>query len=273
MAVNDNKNKNSMASLRDQAYERIRSKIILGRLAPGNQISEPKLAEMLGLGRTPVREAIQQLESEGLVERMPRRGTMVRVPERSDIVDLYELREGLEGYAVMLATERISPGNLARLRTLCEQMRTIADELKKSGKKALTGPLMRRFLAADMGFHMLLISATNNQHIIKIISDSHVMSRIFGTPRQLHTLDIVETAYRVHSDILEAVESVDPEKARLLTMQHIHQSRVESLAHFDRQQPVAKKPADDVFKDLPLPAVLIEEFERMNLVMDDAEGE
>jgi len=139
--------------------------MLLGRLSAGSQISEPKLAKMLGIGRTPVREAIQQLQVEGLVERVPRRGTVVRVPKRMDIVDLYELREGLEGYSVKLSARRISSEDLATLRSLCNQIRTIAEEMEKTGRRALDGSGMHRFLAADMGYHLLLISSTGNRHI------------------------------------------------------------------------------------------------------------
>jgi DNA-binding GntR family transcriptional regulator len=249
-------------SLRDQAYQRIRGKMVLGRLASGSQISEPKLVEMLGIGRTPVREAIQQLEVEGLVERIPRKGTVVRVPNRDDIVDLYELREGLESFAVRLATRRISAPELVRLRALCKQLKLIANETIARGESVLSAEEMRQFLAADMSFHLLLINATGNQHIMKIVSDSHVMSQIFGTTRQEHNLDVVQATYRIHSDILEAVASGDGETAASLMIRHIRRSLCESLEHFFQQ--VEQMPTDhDLLMDLPLPEELLKEIRRI----------
>jgi DNA-binding GntR family transcriptional regulator len=255
--------------LRDEAYGQIRQKMVLGELPGGSELSEPMLAEMLGISRTPVREALQQLEVEGFVERTPRRGTVVRVPEKRDIVDLYELREALESHAVMLAAERRTPDDLTRLHTLCTEMNSVADQLEQSGESVLTGPMMRRFLAADMGFHMLLIHSTGNRHLMKIVGDSHVMSRIFGTARQAHNLKIVQTAYRVHRDILRAVENSESAKARELMILHIEQSLHEALEHFEAKQPEDAR-AERVVNDLPLPFDLLDEFKRIGLDLGDA---
>ena len=255
-------------SLRNQAYEQIRGKLVSGRLAAGSQISEPKLAKMLGIGRTPVREAIQQLQVEGLVERMPRRGTIVCVPDRKDIVDLFELREGLESYAVTLATQRIRSDGVARLRKLCGELQTIAEELRESGERSLSGLMMRRFLAADMGFHLLLIGATGNKRIVKIVSDSHVMSRIFGTSRQEHSLEVVEKTFALHSEILDAVEKSDGERARQRMLDHIRLSLKETLEHYNHLSPTEEAAADSLQK-LPMPIELLDEFERIELAIED----
>jgi len=256
------------SSLRDQAYQSIRKKMLMGRLSAGSQISEPKLAKMLGIGRTPVREAIQQLQVEGLVERVPRRGTVVRVPKRMDIVDLYELREGLEGYAVTLSSRRIATEDLEMLRSLCNQLSTIAEEMEKSGQRALDGAGMHQFLAADMGFHLLLISSTGNRHIMKVISDSHVMSQIFRSARQEHTLEVVQSAYQFHNDIMEAVARSDSEQAQSLMVQHIRRSLREALEHYDRQEVHAKTDGDSLQK-LPMPRELLEEIDRIDLPAKD----
>jgi len=259
-------------SLRDQAYQRIRGKMVLGRLASGSQISEPKLVEMLGIGRTPVREAIQQLEVEGLVERIPRKGTIVRVPNRDDIIDLYELREGLESFAVRLATRRIGALELVRLRALCNQLKQVADETIARDETILNAEGMCRFLAADMSFHLLLINATGNRHIMKIVSDSHVMSQIFGTARQEHNLEVVQATYQNHREILEAVASADTQTASALMVRHIRRSMCESLEHYFQQ--AEQVPADgDLLKDLPLPEELLMEISRVESSTEDISTE
>jgi DNA-binding GntR family transcriptional regulator len=257
-------------SLRDQAYQRIRGKMVLGGLASGSQISEPKLVEMLGIGRTPVREAIQQLEVEGLVERTPRKGTVVRVPNRDDIVDLYELREGLESFAVRLATQRISATELMRLHAVCIQLKRIAEETASQGETILSDDGMRRFLAADMSFHLLLINAAGNRHIMKLVSDSHVMSRIFSTERQEHTLDIVRAAFQIHSDIFEAVASADANKAAALMVRHIRQSLCEALEHYFQQAEQVQS-TSDLLMDLPLPEELLREINRIESLKENFE--
>lgn len=255
-------------SLRDQAYQSIRKRMLMGRLSAGSQISEPKLAKLLGIGRTPVREAIQQLQVEGLVERVPRRGTVVRVPKRMDFVDLYELREGLEGYAVALAAKRISSEDLELLRSLYLQMGTIAEEMESSGLRVLKGPKLQTFKTADMGFHLQLINATGNRHIMKVISDSHVMSQIFGSTRDEHSLDVVQLAAKMHGEIYEAVARSDGEMAATLMTQHIRRSLRESLEYFDRQEIRDSSDATGLQR-LPLPRELLEELERINTPVDE----
>ncbi len=260
------------SSLRDQAYQSIRKKMLMGRLSAGSQISEPKLAKLLGIGRTPIREAIQQLQVEGLVERVPRRGTVVRVPKRIDFVDLYELREGLEGYAVALAAKRICSEDLELLRSLYMQMASIAEEMESSGLRVLKGPKLQSFKAADMGFHLQLINATGNRHIMKVISDSHVMSHIFGSTRDEHTLDVVQMAAKMHGEIYEAVARSDGDMAATLMKQHIRRSLRESLEYFDRQE-VRDNSGNKGLQRLPLPPELLQELERINLPVGDIDEE
>ena len=258
------------SSLRDQAYQSIRKKMLMGRLAAGSQISEPKLAKMLGIGRTPVREAIQQLQVEGLVERIPRRGTVIRVPKRIDIVDLYELREGLEGYAVALAAKRIGSEDLELLRSLYMQMTMIAEEMENDGVRTLEGAKLQSFKAADMGFHLQLINATGNRHIMKVISDSHVMSQIFGSTRDTHSLDVVQMAAKMHGEIYEAVARSDGEMAAALMTQHIRRSLRETLEFFDRQE-IRDDSGRTGLQKLPLPPELLQELERIEICSDEAE--
>ncbi|MDZ7618824.1 MAG: GntR family transcriptional regulator, partial [Patescibacteria group bacterium] len=80
-------------SLFQQAYSRIQEEILRGELPPGGRVSEISLAKQLGLGRAPVREALRQLQNDGVMRQIPRYGTVVRMPRRRDVIDIYELRE------------------------------------------------------------------------------------------------------------------------------------------------------------------------------------
>jgi len=100
----------------------------------------------------------------------------------------------------------------------------------------LNATLMRRVLSADLGFHMVLLRASGNRRLMKIIADSRVLTRIFGTPRQEHDLAILEETYRYHSGILAAVKRGQADRARQLMAEHIGASMREALESYDRAQ-------------------------------------
>jgi DNA-binding GntR family transcriptional regulator len=239
--------------LRQQAYEFIQEEIVSGHLAVGSQVSELSLARQIGISRTPVREAIGRLVHEGLLEQVPRYGTIVRTPQRRDIIELYELREALEGYAVGQAAERISANDLAMLARLCDAIKRIGGRLRRSGKRALEADMMEQFLAADLAFHMVIVRAAGNGRLLKIVSESRVLTRVIGMKRQEHTAAVVEGTYRYHSRILRALRRRDARAARELLVNHIDHSKQEALAAFD--QPTLDQ-------ELVLPIGMTAELER-----------
>ena len=217
--------------LQERAYRLILDRIVRGSLPPGGRLSEPDLAQEIGISRTPVRDAVTQLQCEGLIERKPRYGTFVRELNENDIRELYELREGLESFAAGLAAERISEGDLQRLEGLLEKTGDIADSLKQSGAEELSGGPMRTFLAADMGFHAIIIQAAGNFRITKIIAQSHILSGIFSRQRISHRLGLVRKVVKSHSLILKALENHDPKAASDQVASHIRQSKQNSLMY------------------------------------------
>ena len=90
-------------TLRQQAYLRLRERLVSGELRAGMQLSEPDLAKQLGMSRTPVREALRQMENEGLIDYAPRFGAMVRAADRDELAEMYAVREALESYAAAQA--------------------------------------------------------------------------------------------------------------------------------------------------------------------------
>ena len=242
--------------LRDQAYKHIHGKLLAGELPAGHVVSEHSLAREIGISRTPVREAIQRLEQEGILEQVPRYGTIVRRPERRDLEELYQLREALEPYAVGHAAGHLSTEDLNTLSKLCDEIRTIATGLKKAPRAGLDATLMRRVLSADLGFHMVLLRASGNRRLMKIIADSRMLTRIFGTPRQEHDLAVLEETYRFHSEILEAVKKGHAEHAQQLMADHIRASTREALDSYDHAQATPDRSSlplglpDDLLADL-----------------------
>jgi DNA-binding GntR family transcriptional regulator len=235
-------------SLAQKAYEHLQEGVLSGRLRSGEVISEAALAKELGISRTPVGEAIRQLVREGLVEQVPRYGTIVRSIDRRELTDLYEMREALESYAAAKAAETISEPMLERLSQFCDVMAAIARELKEAGASELDEPSLRRFLAADMAFHMLIIEASGNRRMIEVVKNMRTMSRIFRMRRAPHQLEVVHKAYEYHMRILKALRSRDAESARRAMLEHIAAGKAETLSQLKPSRPKAE---GDVLDELP----------------------
>jgi DNA-binding GntR family transcriptional regulator len=222
-------------SLQHKAYAFIQQQILQGRLPAGAALSEVSLARQVGVSRTPVREAIGQLVAEGFLERIPGRGVVVVQLTREDLIELYELREALEVYAISkLARQRPSPAELAAVREICDQIRQMAEELRRSGRDRLNDAEMQAFLATDLKFHLLLLRLAGNRRIMKVVADTRLLTRIFSYRREGHDVPQLESIYRYHSEILDAVEAGDAAAAMDKLGEHIRVSRQERLAAYDR---------------------------------------
>jgi DNA-binding GntR family transcriptional regulator len=248
----------SRNSLRHRAYQHIQRKILCGELLAGHVVSENGLAKEMGMSRTPVREAIRHLEHEGVLKQVPRYGTVVRTLSRRDLMELYELREALEPFAVAQAAGRVGDGDLKLLERLCNEIRAVAAAVRQSRRTTPDDAMMSRLLAADLGFHMVLLRNSGNRRMMKIIGDSRLLTGIFGTPRQEHGLDVLDETYRFHTRILKAVRDGDADKARAAMTEHIRASKEEALGHFDRAQ-TERSPHDT---PLVLPDDVLEDLKR-----------
>lgn len=140
--------------IKDELVDAIRQEIISGGLRPGQKLSESRLAERYGVSRTPVREAIKQLEIEDFVSVERRRGTFVKAMSLSDAMDLYEVREGLEGVAARLCAQRADNTLVAQLDEITRQM---ADLVAADDRSA--------YLDADRELHALIFSGANNRRL------------------------------------------------------------------------------------------------------------
>ncbi|MCS7316440.1 MAG: GntR family transcriptional regulator [Bryobacterales bacterium] len=244
-------------SLHQKAYAFIQQQILAGRLTAGTAISEVALARQIGVSRTPVREAIGQLVAEGFLERIPGRGVVVVQPTREDLIELYELREALEVYAVgKVARHRPSSAELGVLREACDEIRRMADRLRHSGRERLNDAEMQAFLATDLKFHMLLLRLAGNRRIMKVVADTRLLTRIFSYRREGHDAGQLESIHRYHSQVLDAVQAGDPELAMERLREHIHVSRQERLEAYDRWER-----EHELQRVVPLPAALLQPAE------------
>jgi DNA-binding GntR family transcriptional regulator len=220
-------------SYRQQVYQLLVRKITNGELPAGVPLYEVPLAREFGVSRTPVREAIGQLVSEGVLHEIGGRGTIVVEPTRQDIVELYQLREALETYAVgMLASRGLVSQDLEAIEKNLAETLAIRAELEQTGKPALEGDLLQRFVTSDMRFHMHLLHAAGNRRFIKVISNTRLLIRIFTFRREHHTAELLNHVHAYHRQILDAVVKKDVETATRVMREHIRLSLEERLAEY-----------------------------------------
>jgi DNA-binding GntR family transcriptional regulator len=222
-------------SVRMKAYQLIQHKIASGELRAGTLLSELAISKELGSSRTPIREAAGQLLAEGLLELSPGGGLVVTQLSRQGIIDLYELREALEVFAVgRAAREGVRPADKQRLESLMDETQILIKELKSTGKPELNAEQMKRFTVADLGFHAMLIRLASNARILKVVNDTRLMIRIFAIQRSGHRRDELERIYRQHRAILQAVLNHNEDDAKRLLAEHIQASSRERLDEFDQ---------------------------------------
>lgn len=225
-------------SIRQRAYIHIQRCITSGQLKAGSTVSEVELARELGSSRTPVREALRQLSAEGLLEPSPTGGNIVVQLTREDIIDLYELREALELYAVgKIVRLGVRQDELDRLQKLVDGFLSLREELAASGDHAITlnAEQMNRFIAYNLSFHARLMSMARNFRMQKVINDTGLLIRIFTRYRRGHDAALLDHFYREHQNLLDAVASGDQERAMRLVSEHIRSGQHDRLEDFDHE--------------------------------------
>lgn len=224
-------------SRRRVAYDYILQRITSGQIAAGDPLSEIPLANEIGVSRTPVREAINQLVAEGILQEIPGRGAGLAEPTKRDIIELYELREALEVYSVGQSAKRgIRDKELETLGKLVDEVRESRELLEASGKKVLTGELLKRFVNADLRFHVLLLESAGNERIAKLGGDTRLLIRIFTMRREHHTAPLLEQIHAYHRGILEAVRAGNAPEAMRLLGEHIRLSLEERLDEYESRR-------------------------------------
>ena len=244
----------STLSARDRAYQLIQQKIVAGELTGGSRVSEVALAKELGSSRTPIREAIALLVSGGVLEQTSHKGTIVTDLTRQDIIELYELREALEVYAVgKVAHNSIAGADRDRLAGFVEEIRLLREELITSGHSTLNSHQMKVFMAADFSYHTLLLRLAENRRILKVVRDTRLLIRIFSLRRQGHNAAQLEQIHRFHKEILDLVLQKNAVTATSALAEHIRLSqreRLEEFDHWERESSLTE--SLPTYMDLPL---------------------
>ena len=209
-------------SLAQQAFERLEGAIMRGELAPGARISEADIARQFGISRGPLREAMGRLEGRKLVERTTNVGARVVSLAPDDLLELYTVREALEGMACRLAAERIRPKDLRTLGDMLHRHEADRDVLRGVAYVQAKG---------DQDFHFKIASLSGNRKLISLLCDElYSLLRLYrlrfsavpGRPQQ---------ALQEHFDILEALRGGDPDAAEAAMRRHVRNSRDNLLLH------------------------------------------
>ncbi len=203
----------------DAAYWAIRDALRTGVITPGDRLIELDLAAALGMSRTPIREALRRLEVERLIENGPRRGFVVPTATIEDLVEIFEIREVLEGLAARRAAQRMGPAEVAALAEAVGRM-----------EQALDADDLTGLSEASARFHRLLRSGSKHGRLpalIALLGDSY---------RSLGALELaperVDAAVAEHRAIVAAISGHDGEAAERLTREHArHALQAQILAH------------------------------------------
>ena len=194
-------------TLRERIVETIRNAIVNGQLAPGTRIAEPELADKFGISRTPIREAFRQLESEGFITVVPRKGAIVASLSPQDISDFYDLKMVLEGYAARCAVKTLKEGDLTKMETVNRQIEAAAK------KKDL-----RRLLDLHNEFHDIFLKACGNEKLHSIIQGMVMQFQryrlVLAMPGR------IEGSIRQHQEIVEAFRKKDGHLAESLVQKN-----------------------------------------------------
>ena len=224
----------SAETLKRRAYDIIQTKLLEGELRAGDMVSEQALANEIGISRTPVREAIGQLQSEGLFDKKPRSGTVVRLPDCHELSDLYDVREALESHAAGKAATLLKRDDLVALSRLHSVLKALAKEMKTQRLEYLNEAMLHRFFKADIGFHLLIVRATHNARALQIVSEFRVIQRVFEYERMAHGPRLVESAVAQHGAILDALKNGKSKAAHDAMAQHIRSSKEYAMQSFER---------------------------------------
>ena len=199
----------------EKAYNAVRDGVIAGRFAPSRRITEQEVAEVAGVSRTPVREALRRLHAEGVVDFRPNQGAMVTAWSDDDLDEIFELRSMLESHAARRAAQRATTEQIAALRALAEQ-RTDSP----------AGPTNRGLRLCDPNdeFHRALQAAAGSTRL------THALSAVLEAPLSLKASDCITSedvlrAQGHHLEIVRALEVRDGEWAASVMRSHIQSAR------------------------------------------------
>ena len=199
-------------SLGGRVFQTIREDILNGKYKENEELRENTLGKELGVSRTPVREALRQLELEGLVSIIPNRGAYVTGISHKDIWDIYKIRSLLEGLCARWAAEHIKE---AQLEELEETIFLSEYQMKKE-----SGFNLEQVASLDTRFHAILYEASDSRILSHVLTDFHNYVQA-ARKSSIVSEDRARNSIREHRQILRAIRDRDPDMAEQLANEHI----------------------------------------------------
>lgn len=212
------------SNLTNLAYDSIKEYILEGQLDETSRLTEEFLSTQLGISKSPIREALNRLEAEGLIRIEPRKGAYLRLLSPDEVTDLYDLREALETHAVR--TAKLSPALIAELHKSIRRQRAFL----KANDRA-------HYIEEDVHFHAELAQATKNKPLCAVLEN--IQNQIWISRRSSYNLSS-SSAPDHHTAIVDALEANDREKAESAMRSHIQTVRCR-LVEFMETHRVAER--------------------------------
>lgn len=200
--------KKKTGSLTEKVYAMLRTEILTCVLEPGKEVSEAELAGRFEVSKTPVREALATLRSEGLVRTFPRRGYQIVPVTFGDMNELFDLRTILEAGAAELACKRITEAEIDNLTKLADVVYDRSEQ-----------PSLKRFIQANRDFHMAIARASGNERLYQLlVRQIDELERFFYLGARLR--DVSSETQSDHHAIVEILSKRDPDAARAIMIRH-----------------------------------------------------
>ncbi len=229
MARNDGGTGDAHESRGEIAYARLKESIQAGELKPGQRIREIEMADRLSMSRTPVREALRRLEADGLLTFAPYRGMVIAELDHQAVMELYQMREVLEGTAAGLAARHASEAEIAVLRDI------MAGDPGDDGEP-------QRLAIHNRQFHGALYRAAHNRYLLKTLNVLRDAMALLG----MTTLSLTgrsDTAREEHAAIVHAIEARDPAAAEAAAQVHIRSAQRARIRIMFGDEPGGAAPA------------------------------
>lgn len=211
--LGQNQNLQDYPSRTERVYNILLEKIIKQKFIPGERLVERDLAEMLGVSKTPVREALGRLEKEGLVYGVPYRGVFVARISPKDVLEIYDLREVIEGLGAWSAAEKINKEHIEQLNSIIQSS---GDCVKKNDLEC--------YSSLDLKFHNLLAAISGNERLSQIMQLLRNQTRILMST-SVKLPGRVKVSLDDHKKIVEAVVRQDAKLAEKLAREHVRKTK------------------------------------------------
>jgi DNA-binding GntR family transcriptional regulator len=210
------------SNLTTLAYKSIKEYILEGRLDENSRLTEEFLSTQLGISKSPIREALNRLETEGLIRIEPRKGAYLRRLSPEEVTDLYGLREALETYVVRVAS--LTPSVVSELRQSLKRQRAL---LKASDRV--------HYIEEDVHFHATLAEATGNAHLCGVLDN--IQNQIWLSRRNTYDLSS-SSAPDYHAAIVQALEQNERARAEIAMRDHIQNVKQQLLKYLESLEAV-----------------------------------